>query len=122
MNIGMPTPQNVLIPAIFLALKCKFKSIYLIGADHSWHEELVLDENNVLGTYDRHFYDQGAIKKIIPLMANIKSGETTKVHEQFYALYLVFRSHIFLENYAQNLKAKIHNISKKTWIDAYSRK
>lgn len=120
-NIGMPTPQNVLIPAIFLALKCKFKFIYLMGADHSWHQELVLDRNNILGTYDRHFYDETENKKIIPLMWDIESGKTTKVHEQFYALYLVFRSHLFLECYSKNLKAKIFNMSKVTWIDAYAR-
>jgi hypothetical protein len=117
----MPTPQNVLIPAIFLALNRGFKKIILVGADHSWHEELVIDVNNVFGTYDKHFYDGVEQKKIIPLMMDINSGVTTTVHEQFYALSKVFKSHILLNKYARHRRAKILNLSKVSWIDAYSR-
>jgi hypothetical protein len=120
-NFGMPTPQNVLIPAIFLALNHGFKKIILVGADHSWHEELVIDGRNVLGTYDKHFYDANKQKKIIPLMKDINAGVTTKVHEQFYALYKVFKSHVLLNKYARYKRATIVNFSKVSWIDAYSR-
>ena len=121
LNIGMPTPQNVLIAAIFLALKINFKKIYLIGADHSWHEDLVLDENNILCLKDKHFYNQNEIK-LTPLVGDIKNGTITKMHEQYYALYLTFRSHMFCESYSKKLNSLIANYSKKTYIDAYERK
>ena len=120
LNIGMPTPQTVLVAAIFLALKSNFKKIFLFGVDHSWHEDLVLDENNILCIKDKHFYN-ATENKLTPLVGNIKTGITTKMHEQFYALYLTFRSHLLLEYYSEVINSKVYNFSKKTYVDAYER-
>jgi len=121
-NLGMPTPQTVVIPAIFLALKSNFKKIFLMGVDHSWHEDLVLDENNILCTKDKHFYDTNIEEqKKIPLVSDMKTGRTTTMAEQFYALYLAFRSHVLLEEYSKAVGSKIFNFSKHSWVDAYEK-
>jgi hypothetical protein len=120
LNLGMPTPQTVMIAAIFLALNINFKKIYLIGVDHSWHEYLVVDQNNCLHVKDYHFYDKDKTT-ITPLLKDKEVRTTVKIHEQFYALYIAFRSHILIEKYSKSIGAKIYNSSKKTYIDAYDR-
>lgn len=119
-NVGMPTPQTVLIAAIFLALKSNFKKIFLLGADHSWHEDIVLDEKNVLCSRDKHFYKENK-QNLVPLVFDVQTGRTTKIHEQFHALHVAFRSHVLLEEYSKMLKIKIYNASRYTWVDAYAR-
>ena len=121
LNLGMPTPMTVAVTAIFLALNLNFKKIYLMGMDHSFHEDIVVNEKNILCTKDRHFYcDNPAVINPV-LVKNIDTGETLKIHEYFYCLHIMFRSHQLLKIYANSIGAKILNMSSKSYIDAYER-
>ena len=43
-NLATPQSQNVLVASLFLAINCGFKKVYLTGADHTWHQNLHVDE------------------------------------------------------------------------------
>jgi len=113
---GMPPPQNVLIGAIMSAVHIGFKKIYLIGADHSWHEEIRIKDDGALEITDRHFYNPSGQK------LTKHHGETLKqlkIHEFFHELSRTFRSHILIEEFARSKGVDIFNASSASYIDAY---
>ncbi len=118
-NLGMPPPQNVLIAAIMLALNMRYKNIFIIGADHSWHESLVLKEGNKMEIEDSHFYDRNENRKLT--IQDAESQKEYKLHELFAIWARAFGSYWYIKDYADSIKAKIFNASEKTYIDAFDR-
>ncbi len=116
-GVVMPVPQTVLIYAIYISLKLRFKQIYLLGADHSWHEDIYLKDDNSLWMKNTSLNEDNHY----PLMMDPVRGVGTRMYEQFYAMYLAFQGHSILSDYAKSCEANILNMSSKTWIDAYSR-
>lgn len=119
--IGMPTPQSVVIPAITISLWLRPKKIYLFGCDHSMHKEIFIDNNNKLFMKNLHFYTTKNYPLPIPHITNLENKETTKVHEFFYILYILFRSHFFLNEYSRFRKSKIINMTSESFVDSYDR-
>lgn len=117
LNLGMPRPHNVLVPTLFLALKMGFKNVILFGADHSWHEEIRIDEANQLTINHEHFYDKS--KQIMPMYK--LNGKEYFLHDVFRKLHLAFKGYFILKEYADYLGAKILNASKKSYIDAFEK-
>lgn len=118
-QLGMPRPHNVLIPAILLCIKMKFKKIHLIGADHSWLKHLIVDHNNVARLSYEHFYDQKNSKAEI--MKKYGQGRRTlpEILEKF--LYS-FKGYHELEKLARHLNVDIYNSTTDSMIDAFRRK
>ncbi|MBX3006545.1 MAG: hypothetical protein KF816_00825 [Melioribacteraceae bacterium] len=116
-NLGMPRPHNVLVPTLFLALKMGFKNVLLFGADHSWHEEIRIDEANQLTVNHEHFYDKS--KQIMPMYK--LDGKEYFLHDVFRKLHLAFKGYFILKEYADYLGSKILNASKKSYIDAFEK-
>lgn len=121
-NLAMPQSQNVLVATIFLAMNSNFKEIFVVGADHTWHENLHLDENNLLSLRHIHFYDDVEKTTYVPFKKGIHSTETFKVHEIFATWEKVFYGYIALENYSKYKNCKIYNASEITFVDAFERK
>lgn len=119
-NLAMPRAQTVLIGALFLALNLGFKKVFLVGADHSWHENIHLGEDNTLYMKNEHFYFEKNLS-LTPLFLDPQCTEKTKVHVFFNALSRAFEAHQQLAEYAKFIGAEIWNASKKTYIDAYER-
>ncbi len=122
-KIFMPLAQNVLIASLMGLIRLGYKKIYIFGADHSWHEELVLDKKNILRLKDIHFYsdelkDESELK---PLISNFNTGKLVTVVEHFFAQYQMFQSHSYISKFAQKKGIAIINSSSKTWIDCYER-
>lgn len=127
-NIGMPRPHNVLIPSIMLALKFGFKQIYLAGADHSWIQEVFVDEDNEVLLSQKHFYDKQAAKQenyrdmSVPQPMYIGgSANTRKLHEVLEKFYYTFRSYWVIRNFAAFKNIQIYNITENSYIDAFTR-
>lgn len=122
-KIFMPLPQNILIPTLAGAVRLGYKNIYIVGADHSWHEEFVINNENILGINDKHFYDCENNTTLIfkPLINDFETAGLTDMKNQFRAQYLIFRSHGFMRGYAENMGSNIINLSDKSYIDAYER-
>lgn len=116
-NLGVPRPHNVLIPSLVIALNLNFKKLYLFGADHSWHEQWVLNKDGDFEMGHVHFYDtKGYFAKSV----NMDGGKKL-FHELLYKFYLTFKGYFIIKDYAQNRNAAIYNASKKSYIDAFEK-
>lgn len=117
LNLGMPRPHNVLIPSIFLALNLGFEKITIFGADHSWHEEIKIDETNKVTVNHEHFYDGQSV--CLPMYK--LDGKEYYIHDIFRKLHYAFKGYFVLRDYSERLNAKILNASSKSYIDAFER-
>lgn len=121
-NLAMPQSQNVLVSAIFLAINNGFKEIFVVGADHTWHEHLHLDDKNILNVKQIHFYEKEERVTFTPFNKGIHIKDTFKVHEIFATWAKTFYGYIALQNYANYKNCKIYNASEVTFVDAFERK
>lgn len=120
LGLGMPQVQNVLIAGIFFMLNAGYKKIYLIGADHSWHETIALDFEGRVCVRDVHAYDLEETS-YTPFYKDVEETETFKMSEIFEALATTFRGYYYLEEYSRRLGVRVFNASTKTYIDAFER-
>lgn len=127
LDLGMPRPHNVLIPAIFLSIKLKFGKVYLAGADHSWLKNIYVDEDNQVLLSQKHFYDTDQSKthdkntnKSQPMYIG-GSKRKRKLHEVLTKYVYSFRSYWELNRYAQSRGTRILNITSNSFIDAFER-
>lgn len=119
-NKAMPQVQNVLVACLYIGLNIGFKKLYLFGADHSWHENLMVDENNILNIKDVHFYDKTEIK-FNKAYSEADLSKTFNMSNFFEALSKKFYSYMELEKYSKVLDSKIYNASEKSYIDAFEK-
>ena len=119
-NLGMPAAHTVLVTALFLALRTGYKKIILLGADHSWHETVTLDEKNRVCVRDLHFYNKDADLRPFTIDGSVENIFT--MHRLFQVLGKMFEGHCMIAAYAEYLKTEIINASSVTYIDAYRRK
>lgn len=118
-NMAMPQCQNILAASIYLTINRKYQKVFLLGADHSWHEQLIVDENNTVATLDKHFYNARGTQ--VNLKQRAIKAETYGVHTYFASLAKAFYSYVVLSRYARSRNVKIYNASSKTYIDAFER-
>ncbi len=115
---GMPRPHNVLIPSIMAGINMGFEKIYLLGADHSWLEELFVADDNTVYLTQRHFYDaQTARPDVMKKMGKNKR----RLHEILHKFMLSFKAYFDLNDYAKKRKVHIYNLTKGSYIDAFDR-
>jgi hypothetical protein len=122
-NLAMPQSLNVTISALFLGINMGFKEIMLVGADHTWHENLHMSEDNVLHTKVTHFYENDVEIIYQPFhKASDKNNPTHKAHEFFDIWSRTFYGYQLIEQYAQTQNCRIWNASEVSFIDAFDRK
>ncbi|MFD2937205.1 hypothetical protein [Spirosoma flavum] len=121
-GLGMPQAQTVIIAALTLMINRKFETIYLFGADTSWHEQIRLNDQNQLLIKQIHFYDK--VKDIThqPVYSDAQRQRTFSMASQFLSLHKVFRGYEVLRDYADHRGVRIVNASAKSYIDAFERK
>jgi len=119
-NLGIPYAFNVVNTALFLAIRSGTRSIYVAGADHSWHESLIVDKNNNLLVTQEHFFDgqQAAPQPVFKSRAH----DAFSIGELFIRWGNVFLGYRVVKEYADRKKASILNIGSKTYIDALPRR
>jgi len=111
---------NVLMAALSLSIKIGFKTIYLLGADHSWHKNLFVGDNNVLYWYDTHFYNEHVTPT--PVVVEEKNKvKDLKLHEWLGYVKKAFEVYHYIEDYAKYKKVKIINCTADSFIDAFER-
>lgn len=121
-NLAMPQSQNVLVACLFLCINLKFEEIYVFGADHTWHENLHVNDDNVLCIKDVHYYDNKEEVSLRKFYKGLHLKETFKVHEIFEAWSKVFKGYVAIEKYAKFCEAKIYNASEVSFIDIFERR
>lgn len=116
MGGGMPRPHNVLLPAVFLMLKAGIKTIYIVGADHSWHETIQVSDKGA--NIDHvHFYDRK--EERFPMLK--LDGKPYFIHDMFRKWHLAFKGYHALQAYANHTRSHILNASERSYIDAFPR-
>ncbi|WP_142603204.1 hypothetical protein [Solitalea koreensis] len=119
-NLAMPQCQNILNACIFIAINRKFKNVYLLGADHSWHEQLIVDNSNDIVITDKHFYNEKG--KEIEMKSRAHDPKEYGIHKFFELISKAFYSYLVLRSYADSQGVNIFNSSEKSYIDAFERK
>ncbi len=119
-GLSMPKVQNVIIPAIFNSINMGYKSVYLLGVDHSWITDLRVDKNNNVCTIVRRFYDNNPDNTLTPFLKITK--EPYKMHEILTDLSYTFKGYHILEKYSKTQKCKIYNLTIDSFIDAFEKK
>ena len=98
-NLANPLYQNVLVAAIFQAIKFGYKKI-------------------IIYTEDPHFYKNPNQKSII--LRN-PQGEPLRIFEFFQTQSRLSKIYLSLNSFSKTKNCEILNLSEKTWIDAFKR-
>ncbi|UHG92485.1 hypothetical protein [Spirosoma oryzicola] len=120
-GFGMPQAQTVIIAALTLMINRRFETIYLFGADTSWHEQIRLNDQNQLLIKQIHFYDKPSDVKHEPVYSDKFRQRTFSMASQFLSLHKVFRGYEVIRHYADSRGVTILNASAKSYIDAFER-
>ena len=116
-NFSVPTMQNVLVAALYLAINLHFREIRVYGADFSWTKSLVVLEDNKFGIVDSHFYDSNKTEQnIFPLYTQFNN-----LHEYLYALARMFQGCVEVKDYAKQKKVSVLNMNPYSFIDAFEK-
>lgn len=119
-NIAMPFAQNVLVAGLYILIMMSYRKIFIVGADHSWHTEMKVNDENILLIRDKHFYNDDITYS--PWFKNFETKEVWKVHEIFYALGKMFEGYHEISEFSTIMNTKIYNLTKNSFIDAFERK
>ncbi len=103
---------NVLIPGLYAAIQMGYKNIVLFGAEHSWHNQLYITDNNRVAMMDPHFYGQNEHCRIL---------EDEDIGDVFACMSEAFKSYKELDFYAQKKDICIENATPGSYIDAFRR-
>jgi len=116
---AMPRPHNVLIPGIMHAIHLNYKTIAIVGADHSWLAEISVTSNNEALVHQKHYYDEQTSR---PELMQDYITRPRKLHEILHKFYLSFKGYWDIDTYSKKRKASIYNCSEVSMIDAFERK
>lgn len=117
-RLGMPRPRNVLIPAIMCGLWLGYKTIDLVGADHSWMKTLGVDNQNRIISVQPHFYKDDKTEQT---RVNAEYAGY-HLHQIVHSFYVAFKSYHDIAAYARHLGIKIYNCTPDSFIDAFPRR
>lgn len=112
-----PPSQTVLNTCIAICINYKFNNIYILGADTSWHEQYIIDQQtNDLFIQDNHFY---GTEKVLYKRHN---DNLSNLAEEFRNISRAFNYYQLLKEYAITENVNIYNASEISWIDVFDRK
>lgn len=122
-NLACPILMNVMIGALYCSLNLGYEKIILLGADHSWSENLRVDEANHVYIEDPHFNDSGIKAEVekVYLYKDTEASAYYKVADFFHDLTLTFNIYQDMNKYAGSLGAIVLNASSRSYIDAFER-
>ncbi len=116
-GLAMPQCQNVLNAALFHCIRRGYDKVILLGADHTWHEDIRLNEDNELRVYDTHFYQDKA-KDISAMFLKTRGSY---LRQAFLNLHKVYRSYEIIAAYALSKGVEVINSSSKSYIDVFKK-
>jgi len=112
-NLGMPKPETVTIPAIFLAINLKYTILNLHGVESSWLKDLKITHDNEVIVNLPHFYKGSE---------SIAGHSTLKTLSAFLITQAnCFSSHMRLQEYSIYNSCEIYNYTPESYIDAYKK-
>lgn len=121
-NMAMPQSWNVTITALFLGINIGYKEVVLVGADHTWHENLYMSDDNILHTKVPHFWEDQQKIEYVPLYkGKPHEREVRKAHDFFDVWSRTFYGYMLINDYALSRNCTIYNASEVSFIDAFKR-
>jgi len=115
-KLGMPRPRNVLIPTIHLAILLKIKKIVILGAEHSWINELYVDKNNNVLLRQKHFYKERVEAKPFLLF-----GKEARMPDLMKEFFYVFSAYFDLQRFSEYMGVEVINCAPVSYIDAFKK-
>jgi hypothetical protein len=119
-QLGLPTGGNVLVSALYLALTAGLRRLYLVGADHSWLEDLRVDANNIVCLRQKHFTGDDDVE-LKPFIKFHDASEYYTLPETLQRFADLFNGYYDISRYAGQLGARIVNATPNSYIDAFER-
>lgn len=117
-GLGMPRPRNVLIPSIMIGIREGYRTIGLVGADHSWSKTLWVTDNNRVVSVQPHFYKDNEKER-----ERVESVyKDIRLHQIYESFAVAFRSYFAIEEFAKKEGVQIWNCTPGSFIDAFPRK
>lgn len=116
--LGLPRLHNVIGPSIMNMIWLNYTKIYLVGVEHSWLPQIVVDDQNIAYVGQPHFYDKDAAPQ---QMNGVGGVGHRKLHEIIHKFYLTFRGYFEVQAYAKTKQVEIVNMTPGSFIDAFPR-
>jgi hypothetical protein len=117
-RLGQCRPHNIIIPSIFIAMGLDFRKIFLIGVEHGWLPNIVVNGKNEVLIRQDHFYDKQ--EATFKPMNKLGKGKR-HLHEVLEKFYLTFRGYFEIEKYARLNNTRIYNLTINSYIDAFEK-
>lgn len=117
-NLAMPFAGNVMIASIYVGILKGFSKIRLYGSDHSWTEQLRVNENNEVCIKQIHYYDTNEVK-LVPW--NDETGKPFSMRIILKRFSDIFEQYEILEQYAKSKGVSILNMCPESYIDAFKK-
>lgn len=113
-----PFAQNVLIHSLYVSIMLEASSVYIVGANFSFHESIEVDQKtNEFYKFRKHAY--GTHRE---LAYNDYSKTTlAKLSNEFTALSRAYRSLECLSQFASSKNVEIINYTKESYLDMFNR-
>lgn len=123
-GLGNGEFSTVALNALYAALLCGYKTIYFYGIDHTYFDNIAVNDNNELCYKETHFYgDDSTLKPMINHHLGMNGPVRTFTVREFLEEKLrIFTGHEILNKFANSLGAKVFNCTPNSMVDAYQRK
>lgn len=112
---------NVLSASLCAAIYFGFKQIYILGADHNYHQTLRVTDDNYVVRPDPHFYDTKADNNTVIVLRH-PDGKKMTMSEQLQSIAEAFGEYEEIEKYAKMKNVSIYNLTPNSSIDAFEKK
>ena len=114
LGLGLPMCYNVMNATVGLALNFRYRTIYLYGIEHSWLNQLYLNDKGQICSYNSHFYEGSKEPKDTVL-------EPGSYEEGLRSFAECLKSYRYLEDFAKTIDCKIINKTKNSFVDVFEK-
>ena len=115
---------TVALNALYASIQCGYKEIYLYGIDHTFFDNLAVNEKNELCFRDTHYY--GTDSKLRPMLNHYNGlrfpSKPFRMSEFLFEKANLFRGHEIMNKYANYVNCKVYNCTPNSLVDEYERK
>lgn len=122
-GLGNGEFSTVALNALYAALMCGYKKIYLYGIDHTFFNNIVVSDKNELCYKESHFYGEDA--SLRPMLNHhvgiVDPIPTFKMSEFLQEKLRIFTGHEIMNRFANSIGAEIINCTPESMVDAYKR-
>lgn len=122
-GLGNGEFATVVLNALYAALMLGYKRIHVYGIDHTFFDNLVVNDDNVLCSKSKHFYKEETLLRpiICHLPGHPFENKPFTVADYLKEKTLIFKGHLIMEHFARSLGAVIINCTTGSLVDAYVR-